>query len=136
MKQVVAIFLMLLSLSCYGDTWIHTGMLSKHFTGGEYNERHNLIGIEHDQWYVGYYNNSFNDDSFFLFRTYRWKPVFTNIKFGWKYGAISGYDNGIEMFGTEVTPAFIPTLFFDYEPVSIDFNMLGSIYSVEFKFKL
>lgn len=118
------------------EVWIHTGMLSKHFTSGDYNEDHELFGIEYNDWYVGYYPNSFGDDSFFVFKNYRWYQVADRVHLGGRVGLLSGYDFGVDLLGTEIAPVVVPTLFIDYEPVSVDFHLLGSIYSIELKWKL
>lgn len=138
MKKLLVVLLLTLSTPVLAEDslWIHFGMLSKHFTSGDYNEDHELIGIEYNDWYVGYYPNSNFDDSFFIFKNYRWWQLSEHIHLGGRVGLLSGYDFGVEIAGTEVAPVLIPTLFLDFEPVSIDFNLLGAIYSVEFKFKV
>lgn len=135
-KRIVIIFILLIgSVSIHADdNWIHVGMLSKHTNNDtDYNETHKLIGIEYNSWYVGYYDNSYFKDSFFLFHNFRiWNPIqYAHI--GAKVGGITGYDDLYQVMG--VTPAVIPVLYIDYDPIGIDINFLGKITSVEFKFK-
>lgn len=116
------------------EVYIHFGMLSKHFDDKEHNEDHELIGLEWRNWYAGYYPNSDDLDSYFIFRNYRWFHLFSKVHLGARIGAITGYDFLKEIPGTKITPVLIPALFLDYQPVSVDFNILGPVVSVEFKF--
>lgn len=135
-KILAAIILFSQSVIAEDNIWLHTGMLSKHLSASNYNEDHELIGLEYNDWFVGYYPNSFHDDSFFIFKNYRRWQLADKIHLGGRVGILSGYDFGVDIAGTELTPVIIPTLFLDFEPVSVDFHLLGSIYSVELKWKL
>lgn len=137
MRYLLLISILLFSSNSYSDEiWLHMGMFSKHLSSKDYNERHRLLGLEYNDWNVGYYNNSYNRDSYFLFKSFdvdsldEYLP--SRAKFKLKIGLISGYENVI--YG--VMPAVVPVLSFDYEPVSIDINMLGNVYSVQFKFRV
>lgn len=135
MRKVILTLLACIVTCCHPipafcDTWIHTGMVSKHFSSGDHNERHSLIGIEHDDWYLGYYNNSYDDDSFFLLKNYRKLGYGDNVHLGYRVGLITGYK------WAKVSPALIPAVFFDYDPVSFDINILPSVVSLELKWKL
>lgn len=141
MKKVLTVILLLfasqsLTVFAEDETWLHLGMVSHHLSSKDYNERHRLIALEHNSWAVGYYNNSYNRDSFFIFKSYEInyfdKYLPSNAKFKLKTGIISGYAHVID----GVMPAIIPTLSFNHHPVSFDFNMLGNVYSIEFKIKL
>lgn len=137
MKKLIFIIILMFCQNSFADElYLHIGMLSKHFTSGDYNEDHELIGIEYNDWYVGYYPNSNYDDSFFIFKNYRWWQLSEHVHLGGRVGLLSGYDFGADVGGTEVAPVVIPALFLDFEPVSVDFNLLGAVYSVEFKFKV
>lgn len=142
MKRLLLVLMTIGLMCCHAvpvladDIWLHTGMLSKHFTAGDYNEDHELIGIEYNDWYVGYYPNSNYEDSFFILKNKRWYEVSDNIHLGYRYGIITGYAYGVEIGDVEVAPAFVPVVFFDYEPVSFDLNVLGPIVAIELKWKL
>lgn len=138
MRGLIFLIVLLFSSNSYSsdEVWLHLGMLSKHLSSKDYNETHGLIGLEYNDWYVGYYDNSNYKDSYFVFKRYtvnrfdKYLPNRTGLKLN--VGLISGYADVID----GVMPAIIPVLTFDYEPVSIDVNILGKIFSVEFKFKL
>lgn len=141
MKNVI-LFLLVFVLSstmnvhAEDSTWLHLGMLSYHLSSKNYNEHHRLIAIEHNEWSVGYYNNSYEKDSFFVFKSFtinkydKYLPDRATFKL--KTGLISGYSDVFE----GVMPAVVPALSFDYEPVSFDINILFNVYSIEFKIKL
>ncbi len=133
---IVLSILMLFSSFTTAENYLHLGMLSKHFSGRDYREKHPLIAVESSNWMIGYYLNSHDRSSYFVFRTDRWFEVIHNVHIGAKYGVISGYEHLPKLFevkGSRASFAAVPTLFLDFRPVSVDINILGPVISVEGK---
>lgn len=67
LKLAAAFMAVFLCLNfAYAQTAIVFGGLSKHTTSRADNEFHRTFIIDHNNWFAGYFRNSFNDDSFAL----------------------------------------------------------------------
>jgi len=53
------------------ETRLYLGALSQHFSSEDYNERHKLVMVEHNGFVGGYFNNSYDEDSFLA--GYKWR---------------------------------------------------------------
>lgn len=76
---------------------IYLGAWSKHFVEGEYNEVHNMVGINYDSWVVAYFKNSYNRHTGLLGKDWRWhyKDLHYGVIGGLTYGYRECYgDNG------------------------------------------
>lgn len=51
---------------------IYLGAWSKHFIKGEYNEVHNLVGINYKSWVVARFDNSYNRETYLAGYDFRW----------------------------------------------------------------
>ena len=136
-KLLKAFFLICIVISIAdsnANDYIHLGMVSYHQNRDiDYNETHASIGIEKSGYFIGYYKNSHYKDSFFAMKTIRALSITDKIHFGAKVGLVTGYDFKYTYKG--VTAGAIPTLFFDFKPVSIDVNIIPTqVYSIQFKF--
>lgn len=88
-----------------------TGFMSKHDSDKKLNEANHGIGYRSDYGYfVGYYVNSENRDSFYLGREFQHRLT-PNLSVGLLAGAVTGY--------THMSPAplLLPELIFDYKKI-------------------
>ncbi len=77
-----------------GETYLHSGAWSHHI-GSEYdyNETHNLLAVEHDQWIAGGMKNSFGDDT--ALAGYRFKAdLLEDVEVSLLAGLTYGYREG------------------------------------------
>lgn len=99
MKFIVFIFIVLIS-SCqtspaYAETSLLLGGWSHHFIEKAENENHRLVAIDSAPIIIGYFRNSFNNDS--VFAAYSHHVKFYSKVSGFAYlGAVRGYE---ECFG-------------------------------------
>jgi len=59
------------STNTEAQTRLYLGAATQHFGSKHYNERHKLLMLEHDGVVVGYFNNSYDEDSFLA--GYKWR---------------------------------------------------------------
>ena len=74
------------------DVRVAIGGWSSHFPGAEdgvINETHNIIGVEYKGYSAGYFKNSYDRDTFFIAKNWRW-PLFEN----WNATASLGLNKG------------------------------------------
>lgn len=89
MKKIFIILAFLISTVCFADTSLNLSVYTSNFSGDSYNfnEKPRLIGIEHNNWYIQYMKNEYNDDTFSLSRNFYYKKrVFLGL------GLIKGYN--------------------------------------------
>lgn len=78
--------------------YLYTGGWSHHLTDYEvtdseyddFNEKHDLVGIEYDGWLVAYYNNSFHKDSYVLAKNV-FQRTYGDFDLSVYAGAVYGY---------------------------------------------
>ena len=78
-----------MSLKLYADTSFKLGGLSTHLSDGNYNAFHRLVIISHNDYFGGYFRNSFDDDSFVLGRTWHFED--SVFRFNLHGGVVYGY---------------------------------------------
>lgn len=86
---------------------VYLGAWSTHF-GGEYNETHNLVAYEHNDYTAGYFKNSHDRDTVFIS-----KDVYTQTRVGEvgaMLGAMRGYTvcYGDDDTNSDVCPMIAP----------------------------
>lgn len=93
MRLISAILAMILTGTSFAGQ-INVGLFSYHFDKepeSKINETHNLIGYRHDNGFgVGYYYNTFKDDSFYLSYGVD-KKIHRNYNVGIELAVVSGY---------------------------------------------
>jgi len=89
-KYLLALFL-IVSNHSLSENWLHLGMISKHPESGM-NEKHDLIGIEIDNYFLYKFDNSFNDTSYYLGKINRDVFCLDNLCAGYSHGIIKGYE--------------------------------------------
>lgn len=102
MKKLL-ICLLILSPTTYAETsptakpedYLLLGQWSRHHEQGNlYNQTHGLIGFERNGYSVGYYNNSYNDPSWFVGYSQKYTPPsLPFIKLKLSYVAMTGYED-------------------------------------------
>lgn len=138
MKNLILFFtLLFLSLNAMADDspkYLYTGAWSKHMGGDtymegkrikEYNETHNLIGIEIDGYLVSSFYNSFYTQGYLVGKKFYRDEIIKDFEFSIYVGATSGYAicMGEKEPGYEYNrwcPAVVPTIAytrFKVEPV-------------------
>lgn len=97
----------LMALIASAQTFAVATVTSYHFDRSkEYNERNGGIGLERrysDNWSgsVGYFRNSFNRDTLYLFAGYT--PIrYRDWRLGVVFGGVTGYDNRVSPWITGV----------------------------------
>lgn len=94
MRGVLIVLLMTVSFNAFSDG-LYLGGWSQHFnTKGDgsitLNESHNIVAVEYNNWLVGYFKNSYNDDSGVVARKYRIMSG-NNLSFDVAIGTVYGY---------------------------------------------
>lgn len=77
------------SLTTHAETSFKLGGLSTHLSEGDYNAFHRLIIISHNDYFGGYFRNSFDDDSFVLGHTWGFED--SVFRFNLHAGVVYGY---------------------------------------------
>ena len=96
MKILLTALLLILTHNSFADG-LYTGAWSYHLhqdkwreVGWPLNQTHNLIAYQHDKYLVGYYKNSFGDDTYMIDIDV-YSKQFHDIKFTLYAGASYGY---------------------------------------------
>ena len=94
MRKLLFACILLFANVATADPYLYLGQWSNHFhdDGDEYNEKHDLIGVEYRSWFVGTYKNSFRDESWLLTKRFS-KSVCPHFDYGAKVGFVTGYDH-------------------------------------------
>lgn len=109
----IAAILMLTATTALADVELYAGAWSDHlFSTYDYNETHNLAAIEVDDWFVGYFRNSYDEDAFTA--AYHWKinPI-EDVEIGVLGGGVYGYRDCFEGWaynGRKLCPMLAPTM--------------------------
>ena len=122
------ILLLLLSFTVSAENWVHMGMISKHPESGM-NEKHDLIGIEIDNYFLYKFENSFNDTSYYLGKIKRDLFCLDNLCAGYSYGIIKGYEF------KELSPIAFAVFSYEKYGVGMDISYLpGVVTSLQLRF--
>lgn len=90
---------------------LYTGAWSTHLSSGEYNEQHDLIAYERDRYILGYFKNSYNDDTIFIAK--HWYKDLHDLRVGVYGGVMYGYRDclrGGADRGKRVCPMIAPAI--------------------------
>lgn len=88
LKLTAALVAVFLCLNVHAETSIKVGGWSQHLSEGDYNSFHRVAIISHNNYFAGYFRNSFDDDSFALGKTWSNKGRYAsyNLHGGLVYG--------------------------------------------------
>lgn len=107
----VALAILMVPPSAHADDWkLYTGMLSHHTgersDGEEWNENHDLVGLQYENFYAATYVNSYDKRSYSLGYMTDQKCLDTKIGvcFSLSLGVVSGY----EYNGSKILPYILP----------------------------
>ncbi len=89
-KLAAALVAVFLCLNVGAETSLKLGGFSQHLSDGDYNNSHRVVIASHNNYFAGYFRNSFYDDSFALGKTYELKRD-SIFKFTLNVGAVYGY---------------------------------------------
>lgn len=119
------------SVSAYFGGWSH------HLVAGEYNEKHDYIGVEYNKVHFGSFVNSYNARSYIL--AYNWNGYVEdyNLEYGMLIGTIHGYTKDkvdIPMVNGFM-PAIVPYVKFTKYPIKPTIGFMGPALFLTFEFK-
>ncbi len=93
------------------------------------NEKHDLIGLEIDNYFLYKFENSFNDTSYYLGKVNRDVFCLDNLCAGYSYGIIKGYEF------KELSPIALGVLSYEYKGIGMDISYLpGVVTSLQLRF--
>lgn len=128
---LVAVFLCL--NSALADTQLKFGGLSFHTTSTPDNEFHRTMVLSHNNYFVGYVRNSFDDDSFVL--GYSILDHQNSFDVAYHFGAIYGYRESTKCYKTEdksavnddkrICPMIVPELILKSLPLKPSISYFG-----------
>jgi len=116
LKSFLCCIAFLFAMPSMADSTVYLGAVSKHIGGDseyDYNENHNLIGVEADGWFAGFFENSYREDTWAIGHrlTKRYGDFEPGILVGASYGyrnCAKGYDDAGET--RRVCPVVAPSL--------------------------
>lgn len=142
MRNLIAVFVLLVSTSVYATDYIYAGGWSKHVgnTSDITNQQHNFVGYERNHWIVGEFKNSFGKEAIIVGKTI---DLFEQNEFRVKMaiGAVWGYhqcsrkeppdDNPV------ICPAVAPMVSYEKYAVQPTVTVLGSalVFTIRWKFE-
>jgi hypothetical protein len=71
LAAIVVLALAVWGSNARAETRLYLGAVTQHFSSEDYNERHKLVMGEHNGFIAGYFNNSYDEDSFLA--GYKWR---------------------------------------------------------------
>ena len=89
-KLTAALVAVFLCLNVSAETSLKLGGFSQHLGDGDYNSFHRVAIASHNNYFAGYFRNSFYDDSFVVGKTYQIKRD-SLFSFTVNVGAVYGY---------------------------------------------
>lgn len=126
------------SANAKAETYVYAGAWSDHpFSENDYNERHDLLGVEHKGVIAGYFRNSYSEDSFVT--GYRFKRAYGDLEASLIVGATYGYRHCVKGYADRskrVCPVAVPMVTYTKYQVEPSLMVLGSAVAVGFSFKL
>lgn len=88
-KLTFMLLMLFMGLTVHAETSFKLGGLSTHLSEGDYNTFHRLAIISHNDYFGGYFRNSFDDDSFVL--GHSWGFEDSVFRFNLHAGVVYGY---------------------------------------------
>lgn len=122
------ILLLLLCFTVSAENYVHMGMWSKHSESG-LNEKHDLIGIEIDGYFIHKFENSTKDTAYYAGIIEREGLCLDKLCLGYSYGLMKGYDF------KEITPIGFAVISYEHRGIGADIEILpGEVYALRFRF--
>ena len=119
------------------ETNLYLGAWSNHFLSDEdYNERHDLIGIEYNSWFVGRFINSHDRETFAV--AHKWSWNYHGLEAGVLGGAMYGYtvcwreDNSSK----NICPLVSPFITWDTGVISPHIFLFGEALAISIRVRL
>ncbi len=148
MNKLLLIGTLLLSPLAYADS-LYTGAWSEHITGNHQenevgtldvtNSEHNLLAYEKDSYIVGYFKNSFNNDTIVVGKRFELFEL-GDFKAGVYTGATYGYYScrGMADLGADkkVCPAIVPEISYTKYKLQPTLLMLGGAVAISLKWDI
>ncbi len=116
MRYIIALLLVLVSFS--SNAYVMLGGWSSHLCDGEFNETHNFLAVEHENFMIGTFKNSFYKRS--TLAGYIWHGNTEHIEYGAITGAVTGYGQY-----ADVLPIAVPYVTLTHGPVKPVVGLLG-----------
>lgn len=134
MKKLAA--LILLSFSAQAD-YLHLGGWSKHLVDGNFNETHHLIAIEHDNYIIGGFVNSFDDYTLLAGKKFSWQNENESLEWGFLVGITYGYSSqDVSLSVNGFMPVLVPYLSCTEYKVQPALLLLGNAVAITFRIEL
>ena len=139
---IVLMILMAVSTDVFAEsTYIHLGAWSKHIDIGNrdnnYNETHNLIAIESNNWMAGRFKNSYDDETFFV--GHRFTKQWHNLELGLTAGAMHGYRDcrlkDRPDSSKKLCPFVVPSVTYTKHRIQPSVMLLGNAVAFGFRLK-
>lgn len=119
------------------ETNLFVGAWSEHLISGDnLNEQHDLIAVEHNQWFAGRFINSYERETFAVAHKFKWS--YGNLEGGVYVGAMRGYRScyGDKGDSAKICPMVAPYLTWDAGPVNPQLFLMGEALAVSIRFSL
>ena len=116
---------------------VFLGAVTDHpFSDRDFNENNKLVAIEYDHIFAGYFNNSYDEDTFALGYRVK-KQIFKNIEISAVVGATYGYRDCTSGFsetnGKKLCPAIAPMISYTKYKVQPTLAIIGESISLTAK---
>lgn len=124
---MIAILLMGCQSVLAEDIDVVVGGWSSHLVQGDYNEVHDMFGVQYKGWGAFKFTNSYNDDGFALARTISYTKrglVTPQLHFMLVHG-----------YNVEILPIVVPSVYIGNDLVGLDINFVGVAVTANFRFK-
>ena len=136
MKAMVTTLIFLFASTAHAETSVLAGAWSKHlYADQQYNETHNLVAVQHNKVFAGYFVNSYEEDTLAI--AYKWSFDYKLLEVGVYGGAMYGYRDCFGLQASQrsrkVCPMVVPFATLDLGPVDPQVYLLGSALAVGFK---
>ena len=133
-RSTIAAALLAASAQATADTYLHTGAWSQHFSDRTYNESHNLLAVDYKSYVVGYFENSYGEDSFIAAK--RWSWQYGNWEAGVSAGAVYGYRHCLKGWtdrNRRTCPLIAPSITYTKYTVQPSLLVMGNAVAVSIR---
>ena len=105
------------------EDYLLLGQWSRHHgDASQYNQTHGLIGFERNNYSVGYYNNSYNDPSWFVGYSKKHTPEsLPSVQLKLSYVAVTGYE------GMAIVPLMVPGMTIGRGLIQLDISYIPMV---------
>lgn len=131
--SVIVLVLALYSANAKAETNLFVGAWSTHLTGGDYNEQHDLIAVEHKNVIAGRFINSYSRET--VFGAYKWAWNYKGLSAGVYGGLMHGYATCLGEDGSSknVCPMVAPYVTWDAGPANPQVFLMGEAVAVSIR---